>query len=793
MMFDQTIHGGRVRDSDSESDDDSGSSDEEEVAVAIPPTPLPAPGSMMRPVAGMVPPTPTPAQGLGRSAPMAVFADENAGVPQSAKKFNIFSETPAKTPLAAHTPVASSSKPRAFGIFTDDENADSYIQATPSLKPRAPLGSVNVFATPAVGEKIPARRALAMAIPEESEEAEEQYAVEGAGEVVEEFININDEEDDEEPPFHRRGVSQAGMLTPIVERTCEYTSVSQMSALRSSTSNSTTSRRISTASVATGIINEEEGQAIAAPPSTAPAGLSAVIEEDERSGSLPPQSARSSPRTSLSSMFQSPSGNHSGRVGAGFALPEGFTIHARPQFAEGADHDSRRWEGSIEREEFVTAEHGQADFVTAEQGCAGLPNPCNPVDDDVIAELLSTMDPPLSSISGFIDYRSSAFSHLDTLQKHSKSKVRRNSGASSRVSIAPEEGYALTLVDKEFEVRDKIGEGGFGAVFLGVDVQMRQALDERDDDEDSDDEDEGAEDKCLVAIKVERPAAVWEGVVLDRLHRRLDEKIRQSIIRSRSLYAFADESYLLLDFSAQGTLLDVVNKATSMGIAPATAGAQSSLDELLAVFFTTELLRTVEALHRANFIHGDLKIDNCLVRLEETPNSAWSNAYDRLGGSGWSKKGVKLIDFGRAIDLSLFPNNGRQQKFVADWKMDERDCVEMREGQEWNFETDYWGLASIAYCMLFGKYIGTEVAGGKYKIDQPLRRVSRVFISSRYPALSRHSSFMPITPPLGSIKLQERRADSSTGKQIFGTRCSISFLILKLLAVTYQSRTSWRK
>jgi len=724
-MFDQTIHG-RARESDSESDDESGSSDGEEEAVAIPPTPLPAPGGMMRPVAGMVPPTPTPAQGLGRPAPMAVFADENASVPQSAKKFNIFSETPAKTPLAARTPVASSSKSRAFGVFTEDENADDYVQATPSLKPRAPLGSVNVFATPAVGEKMPARRALAMVIPEEAEEVDEQIGSEEAGEVVEEFININDEEDDEEPAFQRRGVSRPGMLTPIVERTCEYTSVSQMSALRSSTSNATSSRRISSASLANGVIDEEDEQVLGSASQPALTGLDAVAEEDERSGSLPAPSDDSSPRTSLGSMFQSPAGNHSGRAGPGFALPEGFTIHAQPAPAMVDENNTRHRECSMERDdEFVTAEHGPGDFVTAEQSRAGLPNPCNPIDEEVIAELLATMDPPLSSVAGFVDYRSSAFNRLDALQKHSKIKVRRNSGAGRRVSIAPEEGYALTLVDKEFEVRDKIGEGGFGAVFLGVDVQMRQALDERDDDEeDSDEEDEEAENKCLVAIKVERPAAVWEGIVLDRLHQRLDEEIRQSIIRSRSLYAFADESYLLLDFSAQGTLLDVVNKATSMGIAPATAGAQSSLDELVAVFFTTELLRTVEALHRASFIHGDLKIDNCLVRLEETPNSAWSNAYDRSGGSGWSKKGVKMIDFGRAIDLSLFPDNGRSQKFVADWKMDERDCVEMREGKEWSYETDYWGLASIAYCMLFGKYIGTETVGGRYKIDQPLRRVS---------------------------------------------------------------------
>ena len=43
------------------------------------------------------------------------------------------------------------------------------------------------------------------------------------------------------------------------------------------------------------------------------------------------------------------------------------------------------------------------------------------------------------------------------------------------------------------------------------------------------------------------------------------------------------------------------------------------LDELLVMFFTIEFLRLLEGLHSAGLIHGDLKIDNCLVRLEDVP------------------------------------------------------------------------------------------------------------------------------------------------------------------------------
>ena len=801
MMFDQTIHGGKIRDSDSESDDESGSSDEEDRgAVAIPPTPLPAPGAMMRPVAGMVPPTPTPAQGLGK-----IFADENANAPPpSAKKFNVFSETPAKTPLAARTPLASSSKPRAFGVFSDD------VDSTPSIKSRAPLGSLNIFATPVLGEKaVPERRVFEDVIPEEPEEADEQVAVpvttsppnssvppnvfapeqplsapptdlpgpapivqetlqtsvmpipaessrdaashrrmfatpalrekvpvrrpltafteeaedeeEGEGGVqdevvLEEFVNINDEEDLEEPYRPQRGgrFQPAEMMTPIAERTCEFT---QMSALRSST-NTVSSRRISTSDS----LGAPDGGDEVADGQAAPITLDAVAEEaDEGMSSTQFRSTHHSPRSSMGSTFYSPAHRSGSVTGAGFGLPEGYTIPPR------AIPDEAHTIG-VESDTMHTAREGSVDrdteaFVTAQHGLGRIPNPCNPIDDAVLAELLDVIDPPLADLPGFQDFRTSTFDGLEALQKHGKNRLRRSSGSGSRVSIAPEEGYALDLFGKEFEVREKIGEGGYGAVFLGIDVEARQAMDDMEDDDSDIDEDE-AEAKCVVAIKVEKPAAVWEAVVLDRMHRRLDDKLRSSIIGTRGLYAFEDESYLLLDYHAQGTLLDVVNKASSMGIAPATAGAPSAVDELVAVFFTIELLRLVEGLHRANFIHGDLKIDNCLVRLQDLPNAAWSPQYAASGADGWSAKGVKLIDFGRAIDLSLFPDDGQHQQFVADWKVDERDCVEMREGRPWSFQTDYFGLASICYCLLYGKYIGTECVGGRYKIDQPLRRVS---------------------------------------------------------------------
>lgn len=673
---------------DSDSDSDSDAEDEEDDQGPDPaPTPLPsrAGPSMMLAHSMGVPPTPTPLQGH-RS--QMVFQDENAASSSKpAAPLNIFAmATPAKTPARAPLSAAT---PRP-------------VQSTPASKP-----AFNVF-TPVPALQAPAQRNIfSNAIAEEDEEAqEEQY-------------------DENHVPQHRftamNRVTNFGEMTPITERTQEYT---QMTNLRSSQSTNVFSASGRRSSVQSVYQDSEDSPSNGTheSPVEANQGLSAVYEEDERS------SRRDS--TPFDDSQQGVSDyqhlEESDHMGSRFEVPEGFTIHSRPEQTGQQDTMHTAREGSVEPE----AEADTAAFVTASHGPISngeLANPCCPIDEGVIATLLGRIERPLASLPNFLDMRHTTSNRLASLNSHTKTKARRSSAAAPRHSVTADDRVSITLGSRDFEVADKIGEGGFGAVFLAVDVRLKEQI----EDADSDDEEEDEEvDRSLVAIKVERPGAVWEAVILDRILSRVDQPM--SIIRPRELIAFADESYLVLDFAPQGTLLDAVNKASTMGIAPATAGGPSALDELVAIFFTIELLRVIESLHRSEFIHGDMKIDNCLVRLDAIPSaeggtSAWSNQYSASGDNGWRHKGMKLIDFGRGIDLSLFPA-GEKQKFKADWKIDERDCVEMREGREWSYETDYFGLASICYCMLFGKYIATESTttpeGARWhKINTPLKRV----------------------------------------------------------------------
>lgn len=399
-------------------------------------------------------------------------------------------------------------------------------------------------------------------------------------------------------------------------------------------------------------------------------------------------------------------------------------------------------------------------------------NPCNPFDPPILATLLSLVP----ADQAFVDLQPQRAEMLDSLQKFAKKRSRRASGntsSSSSRSLSDSDFVEVYLgqgKERLYKVTDKLGEGGFGAVFEAIDVyaltQKRQehGLDDDDDDDDFESDDDEGGGIPRVALKIVTPRNLWEFHVLRRIHSSIPAHLRNSIIHPQALYAYNDESYLVLELCSQGSLLDIVNRAPQAGIIQQGA----CLDELLVMFFAVELMRLLEGLHRAGFIHGDMKIDNCLLRLEDVPGpaSAWDGTYSPAGDKGWRYKGVKLIDFGRTIDTKLFPAN---QQFVGDWATDARDCLELREGRPWTFQPDYFGLAGIIYCMLYGKYIeansislGPPLEDGqpRYKLSAPFKRYwqgelwARLFNLLLNPTTIRPDRTLPLCDEMGAIRVE---------------------------------------
>ena len=553
--------------------------------------------------------------------------------------------------------------PERDSVFSRPDDDASNVAPPPDSRNRSSLGTF----IPQRQEEIPE------ALSSEDEDYQEH-------EDIPPNAAMNHEDDTEEfeatheAPFGGR-FGQFNVMTPITERTLEYTLTDRLSPhsarhLRGNVPDDDSSTAVKLGERAFG-----EPDAV-----DAAERLAAEVREDNVFSGRPRAAQfRHNPRGDEESSSSSFEESLFSRPPP-FRLSEGHTI-ITPGKAD-KDFELRAVTAVVEEK---TGALNLSDGVFTASGF-DLPNPCNPFDPPIISTLLSHLptDPHCYHVP-----RESQL--LENLQKFARKQMRRSR------SLTHDQTFSLQLEDVHFQVYEKLGEGGFGAVFSAKAVAAK-AEGSDDEDEDEDDEDEDEESR-RVAIKVVKPSNSWEFQMLRKVHADLPAPLRSSVIHPHALYTFHDESFLILDLCTQGSLLDIINRANTAGISQ----QGTCLDELLVMFFTIELLRLLEGLHKAGFIHGDLKIDNCLVRLEDvSPSSAWAAQYDPTGAGGWHSKGIKLIDFGRTIDTRMFPLG---QTFVAEWATDARDCVEMREGRPWTYQADYFGLAGIVYCMLYGKYI----------------------------------------------------------------------------------------
>ena len=345
---------------------------------------------------------------------------------------------------------------------------------------------------------------------------------------------------------------------------------------------------------------------------------------------------------------------------------------------------------------------------------------CNPVDDSVRTSILESVQPSLSTYPGYYDYRPLTCNKAPEIRKFVKALAKAKNGSdktTTSISMPPTLRFPQTST-KTYTVKRELGKGAFAPVYLA-------------EEESSD-----LENNTLVAMKCEHPPTSWEFYIMSLLQSRLPSAHRASpsLLKPHSLHLFADEGYLLETYLDQGTLLDLVNLART----DPSNSTNGTLDESVAMFFAVELLRTVQAMHSVGVLHGDLKADNCLVRLSKPDDNKeeWDPTYRADGSGGWASKGLCLIDFGRGIDMRAFKPD---VQFVADWKTGKQDCVEMREMRPWTYQVDYWGVAGVIHSLLFGKYIedvavddkdanGERGGGGgvgqkkKYKLREGLKR-----------------------------------------------------------------------
>ncbi|KAK7257417.1 hypothetical protein RIF29_31389 [Crotalaria pallida] len=264
-------------------------------------------------------------------------------------------------------------------------------------------------------------------------------------------------------------------------------------------------------------------------------------------------------------------------------------------------------------------------------------NDINPWDTSTMNDLLKKIDRLIVKVDG---YYSSTKPYtgkvaLSTLKNSSRNKV-------------------IEIGGKKYHIKGCAGQGGFAQVY--------KANVNGDPDD-------------LVALKIQKPAFPWEFYMYRQLDQRILGRERLSYGLAHRVHLYSDCSILICDYLAHGTLQDVINSYAVVG---------KSMEEVLCIYYTTEMLHMVETMHDVGLIHGDFKPDNLLIRYARGDLTE-DEFLDRSGC--WRDQGLCLVDWGRGIDLQLFPDH---IMFKGDCRTSGFRCIEMQEDKPWKFQASHF-------------------------------------------------------------------------------------------------------
>ncbi|XP_026289944.1 uncharacterized protein LOC113214705 [Frankliniella occidentalis] len=235
----------------------------------------------------------------------------------------------------------------------------------------------------------------------------------------------------------------------------------------------------------------------------------------------------------------------------------------------------------------------------------------------------------------------------------------------------------LTLNGDVYTVGKVLGEGAYAKVLKGVDTRTQKD----------------------VALKIQKPGCRWEYYICREIQHRLSQRdLVSAFMPADQIYVYSNGSVIVTDLLPFGTLLNLVNKVV--------ASTKRPMQEPQVLFLLEQLISAVQALHACKIIHGDLKPDNILMRTIPAVNQAPC---------------IQLIDFGRSIDMNLMPPGTTFNQVVM---TDTFTCIEMRTGKPWTYQTDLFGLANTAHCLIFGDYMKVQESRttGRWAIQTKLAR-----------------------------------------------------------------------
>lgn len=281
------------------------------------------------------------------------------------------------------------------------------------------------------------------------------------------------------------------------------------------------------------------------------------------------------------------------------------------------------------------------------------------------------------SLSGDIDpfcpeLIKTLLNHIKFPQQHHMSGLQQIASEAPHIAV----NSTVTLGNTKYSILGEIGKGGYARVL------------------------KANKDGQMVVLKHQKPSWVWEWYIIHEIKARL-KNLKSTMISGfmdgTNMYVYTNLSVLECHYAEYGDLLSVVNKVkTATG---------KLLPTQIVVILSEQLFGIIEHLHRCQIIHGDVKPDNFVLHAIPSLNSATPC--------------VKLIDFGRSIDMKLLPEG---TTFTTVVKTDGFQCNEMKENRPWTYQTDLYGLAGTVHLLLFGDYMTVGKTGNRWNLKKTIPR-----------------------------------------------------------------------
>ncbi|KAI9020399.1 hypothetical protein DFJ74DRAFT_673025 [Hyaloraphidium curvatum] len=395
---------------------------------------------------------------------------------------------------------------------------------------------------------------------------------------------------------------------------------------------------------------------------------------------------------------------------------------------------------------------------------------------------------------------------------HSKPLLQRGARFAPNAEIHIP-GSSDTLV-----IERKLGEGGYGVVFLATNIDRDSPGSESDASDDDSasrgfslrfDRDPSISSvsgsrslrrtkglRTTRAVKVANTRSksinlAYEHCLLRTARARLAAAGSAAALSLISVYdcqVFSDAAILRMEYASGGTLLDLVNAAmtadTLMTHVP--PGQGTGMDEPVAMFYAIEAIKVIDALHGVGIVHGDVKPENFLARWSKAGSrpatedadisrssvrvvpDEWTSIYDPSGGGGWGDRGLLVLDFGRALDLSTWKarfDDGDERNFVTEFESSGNgdpavESWELRNKRPFHgFELDWYGLAGVMHVLLFGRFM--EVTEGESAADSEKPHLSIAALGS----MKRYWQTDEIWAPLFSALLNPPEPFPTAGRE----------------------------